>query len=372
MSEETKDLIIIPAFDAEVLASKEKSWASVGVCLFKEEETIKLLALQISAKIKTPSKIEEVKDATITLAQVKKERTELSERRKLSTRKLDGVVARMSIPEKSFDEAIAKSEAAIISLTKADTERQKKDAEKIAKTTACREFLVKAKNEADADFKKAILEKLEKVYLHALGKGEIDMKKLPAFITLAKSRMTEADFKIQYPLNTFSEFVPNEGYVKLCNEILIIDSKIYLKQYHDDIDFKFADYEVALNNKGKALAIAKQETGAKAQQIIDTKANADTAAILNSMTAQTFTGVISHTTKPLKSSYAIDMEETAESAIFIMGAFAQYIHLCKPYLNVNKWFSFTVSQAGIALAKVKTKDEGFAPAGIKFKTVDKL
>lgn len=114
MSEETKDLIIIPAFDAEVLASKEKSWASVGVCLFKEEETIKLLALQISAKIKTPSKIEEVKDATITLAQVKKERTELSERRKLSTRKLDGVVARMSIPEKSFDEAIAKSEAAII------------------------------------------------------------------------------------------------------------------------------------------------------------------------------------------------------------------------------------------------------------------
>ncbi len=194
------------------------------------------------------------------------------------------------------------------------------------------------------------------------------MAGLEAFKILALSRFTDADFKIITPTNAYLLISPAE-FSAMCNELLTVDSKPYLATYENALRVKFSDYSVALVNKEQALALSKQESETAAQKIQSEKLNADTAAKLQSVAIDP---VVSTTTRALKKSYAIDMPETIQSVIAIMTAFTANIDKCLPKLNVNKWFAFTPAQAGTALAKVKCDDNDFAPAGVIFKSVDKL
>jgi hypothetical protein len=364
---ENKSLVVI---DNEMAEKKRSAWGNLGVQIYESEMKLQARAQQALAKIKIPTKIEEVANAEKLLKELKSEANAISTDRKAITSKFDDVSKRLMEPEKSFAPALEPMEKAIITLKKADQERQQKENLKHQKVAECREFLIKTKNNADAAFKTKINEKIAKVYEHALGKGEIDMDMLPEFILFAKTRMYEADFKIEYPLNTFSDYVTSDEYIKMCNEILIISAEPYLNQYKNDLDAKFVDYEVALKNKDQALAAAKQEQEAKAIEIKVEKVNADTTAVLQTMSVET--PVVSMGLKELKQSFVVDMPETEDSVFKIAAAFAQYKHLTLPELNVTKWLSLTISQMATALAKVKTKDNAFAPTGIVFKTVDKL
>jgi hypothetical protein len=366
---ETKKLVAKIDIDPTMMEKKRIAWGDLGVSIYENELLIQARAQQSIAKIKIPTKIEEVKDAEVLMKEIKADCAAITNSRKSITSKFDDVSKRLMEPEKSFLPHIEALEKSIIALKKADEEKKRVESQKIEKRKQCREFLINTKNNAEAAFQNKINEKVAKVYEYALGEGNIGMAELADFIKLALTRLTEVDFKIQYPLNSFSDVVTTDEYMALCNELLIFDSKKYLSQYENEIRAKFTDYEVALNNKAEALKLAKDAAAAKAQDIQNEKANADVAAKLSTLA---IAPVVSNDLKALKQSYELDMEESVENMIAIVTAFAANIHLCLPKLKVNKWFACTASQLGIALAKVKCDDNNFQPSGITFKQVDKL
>lgn len=356
--------------EQQVIAEKKKVlWADLGLSIYKQELALQAKAQQSLAKIKMPTRIESVVVAESILKEVKADQAAIQNERKLITSQFDTVAKRLMEPEKSFEGPLADLTNAIIALKKADEEKQRAARQKIEQTAKCREFLILTRNNADSAFKTKILEKINKAYEYALGAGDVALADLPDFIVLMLSKLTDLDFKIPYPLNSFSQFVTTDEFMALCKEILIVDAKPYLAEYENELRQKFSDYEVAINNKAQALQLAQQEKEQKAQQISAEKVNADTAAKLESISV---TPTVMTTGKALKKSYEIDMPETVESMIAIMTAFTMYIDLCMPKLKVNKWFAFTPAQAAISLAKVKCDDNDFSPAGLTFKTVDKL
>lgn len=358
----------------EVAEQKRGPWGDLGVNIYKVDIQLQLMAQSSLKKLADnfPKTIDDVIKAEAILKEVKAEGKSIQEQRLQITRPVDKRLAELTVPEKSFIQPVADFEKAIITLKRADEERQRAERQKNEEIAKCKEFLISTKNNADALFKQKINEKLEKVYKYALGDGGVTMATLPDFIDLAISRMTEADFKIPYPLNPYNtEYVPAELFIKMCNELLIIDSKPYLAQYENAVRAKFVDYEVALSNKELALKQAEDDAKQAAANIESEKMNANTAAKLQSM-ASTM-AVVSTGTKGLKKVYEVDMPDTMESMIAIMAAYIAHIDLTsQKNTGVNKWLSFTPAQAAISLAKVKNDDPNFQPALITFKTTDKL
>jgi hypothetical protein len=146
---------------------------------------------------------------------------------------------------------------------------------------------------------------------------------------------------------------------------------VLLAAFGTDLSKQFSDYAVALTNKNEAIQKAQAEEASKKAKAEEEKRNADTAA---KITAQSQALVPEQTvvTKNLKRGYEVDMPETVESAVAIMGAFVANIDKCMPHLRVAKWMSLTVKQMANPLGKVKSEDNQFQPVGIVFKETEKL
>lgn len=370
---ETKELTTInePSItkeQQEVIEAKRIPWGKLGVNLAKSDLIFQARAQAALALLITPTKMDDYDKALKALKEVKALGVGIKNDRLSLTNPVKDRITELMIPENSFEIPCGKVEQACIALKKADDLRILKENQKLEEVKKCREWLTTTRNNADAAFKNTNIEKVSKAYEHALGKGEVDFEMLPEFITWVLGRRNAVEFDFVYPKNTFS-LVTAEQYQAMCVELLTFDSKIYLADYENQLRLKFSDYAVALGNKAQAIANEKKESEAKAAAIEAQKANANVGAKLE---AVAITPVIQGTNKALKQSYAINMEENIQNAIAIMTAFTAHLDLCLPELNVSKWFSFTPAQAGTALAKVKTKDDSFSPAGITFKTVDKL
>lgn len=355
--------------EQEIIAnSKQGPWGTLGVKIAIEDFRLQSRAQNALATLITPTKIEDVAKAEAILKTVKAAGVAIKNDRLAITKPVDNRMSELMLPEKSFEEPCKKVEAAIIALKKADQARQLLENQKLDALKNCREWLTTTRNNTDAAFKNKILAKVGVVYEHALGKGEVDLEMLKDYLEFAISRLSPLDYEALFPLNTF-QLVPAEQFQAMCQELLIFDFNIYKADYTNQLNLKFSDYAVALGNKAQAVANSKKEAEEKQAAIESQKANSNVAAKLETIA---ITPVVLGTNKALKQSYAIDMEENIQSVIAIMTAFTAHLDLCLPELNVNKWFSFTPAQAGTALAKIKTKDNSFNPAGIIFKTVDKL
>lgn len=350
--------------------SKRAAWGQLGVNIFNKDLEFQARAQASIAKLIIPSSIEEVAQAEAILKEVKAEGVALKNDRLAITRPVDTRIAQLTIPEKSFDEPTKKVEQAIIVLKKAEEARKQQEYKRLDELKQCREYLTTIRNNAESKFKQTNIDKVAAVYSHALGKGDISADMVTDYIKFAVGRRDAVEFDCEFPKNTY-QLVKDEEFKAMCQELLIFDSKRFINEYENQLKEKFSDYAVALKNKAQALANAEKEKKEKEAAIESEKNNANIAAKLESV-ATPVDAVLSTTTKALKQSYAIDMPETVESMIAIMTAFTAHINLCMPKLNVSKWFSFTPSQAGAALAKVKGDDESFKPAGITFKVVDKL
>lgn len=364
----TTEISTIPTIDPVIAQQKKESWGNLGVKIYNVDLELQARAQASIAKLFIPTNIDDVAKAEALLKEVKLDKTIIENDRKAVTNPVNNRMSELMNPEKSFDAPCKEVYDACVAIKKADQERQRLENEKLDAQRSCRQFLTTTRNNADASFKGAILEKVGKVYEHALGLGDVTMDMLPDYIDFALTRMNEKNFTVNFPLNTF-KLVTEDQYKSMCSELLMFDAKLYLADYENQLRLKFCDYEVALNNKATALAISKKETETKVTEVKSTTINANVAAKID---AVAITPVVSIGTKALKQSYTVDMPETIESVIAIMTAFTAHINLCLPKLNVNKWFAFTPSQAGIALSKVKMDDDSFAPAGINFKQVDKL
>lgn len=362
--------IVTTSVDQEVLAKKRNAWANMGEAIYTGE-----LALQARAQAKLigitlPTKIDEVPQAESLLKELKGEMNSIQEERKKITSKLDEVTARLMLPEKSMQEPIKSLEAEIIKVKKADAEDRAKKQAKENELKECKEFLITTLANLDAQYKRMITEKVSKAYEYALGEGNIQLDGLDAFTQKAAAKFTEKDFTPVAPTRRLIN-VTNEEYSALVSEHFTVDANSYVLAYIVELEKKFSDYAVALNNKEHAIARAKQEEEAKIAAIAEEKANKEIAAQLEA--ASTDLNVsYGPVVKDLKEAYEVDMPETVESVIKIMAAFTANLSLCLPKLRVTKWMAFTATQAAGALAKVKNDDNAFSPSGITFKKVDKL
>lgn len=209
---------------------------------------------------------------------------------------------------------------------------------------------------------------ITRCYEKALNDG-ITPDQVDEYVKKSKDAVSEAQF-----LETATPFmvseISQEESLNVYKKYFPINVANYLQQFSSGLDHRFSDYAVAFNNKADALRMAQEEEAKKAEQAA---LAAKQQEVANQLQQASFNVVIEPTgTKPLKQAYEVDMPETLDSVLAIMAAFSANISLCLPKLKVNKWFSFTPTQAANALGKVKTDDNSFAPSGIHFKTVDKL
>ena len=273
--------LVLTTDQQTVLEQKKKTWAEMGATVYTSELIFQARAQQILAKIKIPTKVEEITSSERTLKEVKAEFALLQADRKSITSKFDAVADRLMAPEKSGADPIKQLEAAIIGIKKLKEQADNLEREKTKAYADCKEFLLHTKNDAEASFKKKIMEKVDKCYNHALGDGNISPEEVDMFVDMCKEGLKEEHFKIQYPLNQFSKHVTTDDFAKMCADILIIDSKPFVAQYQNDLMHKFADYQVAFNNKEAALAASAKEAAEKAQAIEAEKTNANAAAQLS-------------------------------------------------------------------------------------------
>lgn len=363
----------LPAnYDPAIADKKKATWGDFGVGIYKNELTLQLKTQQSLQKIKMPTDIKMIPEAEKILKEVKADQALIMAERKSITGKLDALGARLMESEKSFNDPLLKLQNEIIRIKKKEEVRVQKENQKKDALNKLREFLTTTKNNLDAKFKQMLTDRIEKVYTHALGDGNIEPADIPFFLdNIVIPKLTPELLKIEYPLNTIPQYITNSEYLELCAELINLSSAPYIAEYTNRLREKFSDYEVAFQNKTQALENSRIEAELQKTKIESEKTNANMASKLESI-AHISPVVSSVTTKALKESYEVEMPETLDSAIKIWTAFTQYLDLCSPKLKVNKWFAFTPSQAATALGKVKSDDNTFEPAGITFKIVNKL
>lgn len=372
MSEVTETKEVQVTYDSNVIAQKRVTWGDLGESIYKKEMNIQLMAQQSIGKIKIPSSIKDIPDAERMLKEVKADCAAIVLERKSITSKLDDLGKRLMVPEKSFEEPLLLLSNSIISIKKQEEQRINAENLKRDSINRCREFLTTTKNNMDAKFKQMLSDKVEKVYVYALGDGDIKPAEVNDFLkNVVLPKLSVEHFKIEYPLNTYTQFITHSEYAEMCKEIINIHAGPYIAEYENRLRVKFSDYAVAYENKIQALENSRIEAELEKQRIESEKANADIAAKLDAISASA-EPIVTTGVKALKQSYEVEMPETLQSALTILTAFSAHLNLCQAKLRVSKWFSLTPAQCAKALSQVKCDDNTFAPAGIIFKQVDKL
>ncbi len=348
---------------------KRHAWGEMGIVVYKKELEFQVQAQASLSKLENPpAAIEEIPAAEMALKEVKADQAKLMDERKKITAQFDAVTQRLMDPEKSFAVPVADFSNAIIKVTK---EHEKKEAEKKLKGDEINSIRQQVSTEAanwDAKFKNITLDKVGIAYEFALNKG-IEFIKIDEYLSKVSNQITESTFKpiISSPV---IKYCTPEELEEIIDELFIIYPFKYVQLFQEELKKRFSDYEVAFSNKLQAIELAKQEQQRKGQEILEQQQNKAAAAQLEAI-------AIVHSIEPagikaLKKCYEVDMEETYDNAMKILAAFLANKTACQPKTSTKKWFSFSADSAAKALAKVKSDDNNFSPAGIIWKEVDKL
>lgn len=363
-------VLTTPNFDPAIIEQKRVAWSNMGEAIYKSELQLHVRAQAAALTVELPTSMDHVPAAEIALKSLKAEQAAITTSRKEITSKLDDVTSRLMLPEKSLAEPIKTLETAIIKVKKEDAQRLANEKAKLEEKRLAIEYLIGLKATTDATFKRTISDMVSKAYDYALGDGNVTLEKLDEYTEKVAKKLTESDFSPSFPARTFQHF-SQDDYKALVKEHYTFDATTYVLQFITDLETKFSDYEVALQNKEDALALSRKQQADNEAIIQRNQATATASASLFSGAA-TIADPMPAGVKELKQAYEVDMPETPESVLAIWAAFSANRHLCMPKLKVNKWFAFTPAQAATALAKVKNDDNAFQPSGIIFKVVDKL
>ncbi len=353
---------------SQVIAQKREAWAQMGEAVYRSELQLQIQAQAALADIELPTTIEQVPVAEDRLKNIKSSLAAITNNRKAVTSKFDDVTARLMVPEKSFAEPIKMLSDAIIGVKQAYEAESKKKQARFDEIKRCQDHYRNEKIRVEAELAAKVNALVTRCYEHALNK-DVKAADVVAYLNTAKASVTADQFPVQ--VRTFTPVILTaEECQAVCQDLAKIDQQQFADLFARDVDAKFSDYAVAIANKEQALQLAAEEEKRKATEIGQQQQQQQVAAKLES--AATSVNVEPVITKVLKKSYEVDMPDTVESILAVMGAFSANIHLCMPKLKVTKWWSFTPLQAAAALGKVKSDDNQFAPAGITFKVVSKL
>ena len=276
------------------------------------------------------------------------------------------------VPEKTVVESFPVIEKAIIDLKLENEKAVKLVNARLEEFKRLRESVLIHVNNSDTAFRTLINNQVLFAYEYALGKGEIKEETLEEYIKACKAKFKPEQFQIQPALVTLVN-VTKEEYEPIFKELTssFLSSAAYIQIYHDLLDAKFEFYNVALKNKEASLGQSKKEAADAAETLAKEAAAKTTSANLSAM-ATSFTATTETTTKALKKSYALDMEETEQNSLLIIAAFVANYEQAKQFVRVTKAFELKISQMAACLVSIKNKDERFACTGINFKEVNKL
>lgn len=357
--------------ELSIIEKKQASWSGFAVIMHDTEMQLQVMAQKAINDISYPAEISDIPNAEECLKSIKKQSTEVQDLRKTITDKFRDVTNRLMIPEKSFEEPIAKLTSAIISLKKQHESIQNKEANINREKASVKEAIIKHCIELDEKLKLYINELIDMAFVFALSNDIAIINvnsKVDEWSELGIKKILEYKFE---PFKIKRIFISQTDMEELILKNFTINLVDYANTFDWSIKEKFKDYEVAFLNIKDALKRNEIEKAEAKKAIAAQKLNSQIAAsIENAGTVLNATPTIE--TKELKKVYQVDMPETFESAMMILSAFIANKDKALKKTTTKKWFAFNASSASTALEKIKNDDNSFAPSGINFKEVEKL
>jgi len=347
---------------------KFNAWGKMGLAVGARELALQAEQQQIAATLLTPAVIADVPAAEEALKTAKFKLNGLVEKRKEITSKLDTVVGRLMEPEKALQTAITANTNAIVAVKAADRTTQQQAAGKNAERIALRELIRTYTATRHALLLKNHVELISNAYIHAL--ANVPPEGLETYLPKVSARVTEASCTIPEPDVTPVLLRAEDIEAEMGAFFIPQPPQYYIDAFALALKEKFSDYEIAWANKATALTQhGTQVTETKAAITEDAQASVVEAKLdaISTPTVVTTPGV-----RDLKQVYEVDMPDDFESAIKVLSACVAHAAKVKDCTRTTKWDSFGVLTIKRALAKIKSDDNNFNPAGIGWKVVDKL
>lgn len=362
----SNDTQAIATIEADIRAK----WGQFGVSIRKKEMEFQARAQQIKAKLKTPTKIQEVTAAEEALKLVRAERKQLEADRIEITNKFKAPIARLSAPEDSFNSDIKAAEEAIIKIKRADAEEKRNNKAKTDEAKEIRESVIKYMAEKQAAFLLAQSDLIQTAYNFAL--DNIPPAELDSYLEKVKKRVTVEKYTMQPPTYTALHHTSEEIDAIIADAFQPISGEEFVISFENDLANRFDDYSLAWKNKEQARDIATAETEKNTAAINQQRLG--TIATARLQTLATPADVAEPLTKPLKSVWKLDMEETWANAMIIMEVFRLNMDAALPEVEgrIKKPFNLSVKQMGAALEGLRNSDAQFTTTGLQWKEEDKL
>lgn len=348
-----------PAQISEATA-KGEGWKGFGYKMALNN--MELIFKASNLKPPLPTKVEDIAQADLTLAALKKAQKELVDQRKLSTAQMDKVAGVLMTPEKEVDAYIKQYEAALLPLKQIKRNSDNAAAARTNELKSYRENVQIQYNEFCANCEKAIQSKKSTVYAFAL--ENVHVVDIQKHIKILQDRFTVKEFFIGELKHDDAEKLA------ILKEIFDkFDPNFYVNKYRNELPALFADFATAKANKTEALLNQASQTQAANADINLTTTMNNVAAGLD---AASYSPAPVVYTKGLKQYYVVEMEHTETNMVNIMRAFVANMVTAMPQLRVADCFNITILQMAAALAALKNLDEKFAPEKILFTLKDKI
>ncbi len=358
--------------DEGLIKQKREAWAVFGQSFNEKEMQLQAQAQTALAQLIIPTSMEEVVAAEAALKLVKADKTRLDEERKETFgRKLEGLQDRLIKPIKSFDDPIAKATNAIIELKKLDAKKREAEAEKIKERKTIKESILNQMSDFSLQYKIRVSDILKTCYENALN-AKLTGETLASFIVQAKGLITKTDsiFSYKLPKLEYSSIEDvKEIEQAIQQELSWPDAENYLSAFHKLVDQRFENFDIALNNIEDALRLVKEEAK---EEIEKNEQVAKMEVIANQIDAAATPMLFEYASKELKEVYVLDMPNTMNSMVQIIGAFMAYSTECLPKIRVKNWMNFDAEAAGKALCKLKQEKPEIQFRGVVFKKEHKL
>lgn len=363
----TQTPAVIPAIPVADLP-KFNAWGKMGLAVGARELALQAEQQLIASTLVTPTVIADVPAAEEALKTVKFKLNGLVEKRKDITGRLDTVIARLMEPEKALSLAIVANTKAIVKVKQDDRTTQQQAAGKNAERIALRELIVTYTATRHGLMLKNHVELISNAYMHAL--ATVPPEELETYLPKVSARVTEKSCTIPKPEVTPVLLTTEDVEAELDAFFVPQPSKYYIDAFALSLKEKFSDYDIAWANKATAVT---QHT-AQVAETVATIAEDQGAAVVEARLDAISTPVLSTTpgVRDLKQVYEVDMPDDFSSAIKILSACVAHAAKVETSTRTTKFDSFGVLTIKRALAKIKSDDNDFNPAGIGWKVVDKL
>lgn len=352
----------------QIVEQKRTAWGKMGVGVYNAEIALQLRAQQINATLVIPTDVKDIATAEETLKAANRDKLLLEEDRKKITGKLNDVINRLMLPEKSIAPKIAEFSTGLLKLKKRAQEEEKTNQQKTQELKQVAEKVRVYIAEVNASFLKEMAKLISDSYKHAL--ANIPPENIDEYITKVKARITEKKYTIPPPKINAVHNTQADVDVEITKAFTPKPATEYIEGFAIDIKNKYSDYKLAWENKDQALELNEQESVQNNEAIEQEKQQDVVSANVQAMAA---TPSVGWSSKPPKEVYRLAMDETFEHANIICMAFIANSNKCREKLQITKWLTgFGVKQMIGALEKIKNEDEKFNFNGLIWKKEDKL